>query len=251
MNKQLISNPAFAEPKTTGSPVSFNLISETTSLFDPKPLEAQEEMRVQKLLFENFPSSDISEERENAQIAEDFQQIKTLTAEIKGIQKQNLILIGQRIESARAILKNYKEGTFTKWLKEIFASKQTGYNILAYYLFFTSLPVELKEAFKRLPQKTAYLLASRKGEMQEKMEILKNSSSTPEDILPSLRDKLPLSASDKRKTKGSTPLLLDTMLKSAEKLTLSDEPMTEVLREKVKTILSLLEQILAKADAHL
>jgi len=236
---KIFSNPAFQTTQTPSS--GFNLVSSVntfTSIFNPKSLDPHEEVKMKKLIFE------ASEETENAQFAEDFQYVKTLTSEIRGIQKQNLVLIGERIEKVRVILKNYKDGIFTKWLQYVFASKQTGYNILAYYLFLIALPENLQEVFKKLPQKTAYVLASREGAMQAKVEILQDPTLNPENILPAIRERLPLAVTDKRATKGSTALLIDTLFKTSEKLRVSKTPLNKVLKEKLIAIRALLDEIL-------
>jgi hypothetical protein len=248
MNKSLdISNPAFTSPS---SPTGFNLVSTVntfTSIFDPQPLEHGEEVDLQKLLFENFQLTD-SEDNEKDRIAQDFQQIKSLTVEIKAIQKQSLVLVGERLNKVRAIFRSYKDGTFTQWLKSTFKSKQTGYNILAFYEFYSALPsLELKNIFASLPQKTAYLLASRAGEMDAKMQILQNPALSQQgvDHLPLIREKLPLSSEDKRKTKGETSKLLDNLLKSARLLHARNEKITDGMREKLKALQSLIDDLLS------
>lgn len=244
MNKPF-SNPVFQESKD--SSIGFNLVASVnafTAIFDPKSLDPQEEVKMQKLLFENFQLSGISEEKENAKLTQDFQNIKRLTTEIKGIQKQNLVLIGERIDKARSILKSYKDGTFTKWLQHVFSSKQTGYNILAYYLFLKTLPEDLQETFKRLPQKAAYLLASRDGDLQTKIEILQDPSMDAENILPAIREKLPLAENDKRKSKGASLLLVENLLKIVEKLNTSKTSLNEELKERLKIARSLIDEIL-------
>jgi hypothetical protein len=247
MNK-LFSNPVFQQ--STDSTVGFNLVPAVnafTTIFNPKSLDPQEEVKMQKLLFENFQLSGIPEEKENAKLTQDFQNIKRLTSEIKGIQKQNLVLIGERIDNARTILKSYKDGTFTKWLQHVFSSKQTGYNILAYYLFLITLPENLQEAFKSLPQKAAYVLASRDGDLQTKIEILQDKTIDSENILPTIREKLPLAETDKRKTKGTSLLLVENLLKTVEKLQVSKNPLNEELKEKLKTVRSLIDELLFSA----
>lgn len=248
MNKPLISNPAFA-PQVETAPVGFNLVAAVnnfTSIFNPQPLEHVEEVNLQKLLFENFQFTE-SEEQEKVKLSQDFQQIKALTAEIKGIQKQSIVLIGERLDKVRTLLRTYREGTFTQWLKSTFKSKQTGYNILAFYEFYASLPsTELKNIFTSLPQKTAYLLASRAGDMDAKVQILQDPALNADDIdpLPLIREKLPLAAGDKRKTKGEAAKLLDGIIKSTQALSASKEKITEELREKLKTIQLLIEELL-------
>lgn len=239
------SNPAFQESKD--SSVGFNLVTSVnafTAIFNPKSLDPQEETKMQKLLFENFELDGFSEERDNAKLSQDFQNIKQLTSEIKGIQKQNLVLIGERIDRARSILKSYKDGTFTKWLQHVFSSKQTGYNILAYYLFLMTLPEDLQETFKRLPQKAAYVLASRDGDLQTKIEILQDPAMDAENILPAIREKLPLAENDRRKTKGASLLLAENLLKTMEKLNASKSMLNEEIKEKLLSVRSLIDEIL-------
>src|SRR5277367_3120548 len=105
MNKAFeISNPAFSpSTETTG----FHLVAAVnnfTSIFDPQPLQRVEEIDLQKLLFENFQLTDTGE-NEKEKISQDFQQIKSITVEIKAIQKQSLVLIGERLSRVRSILR--------------------------------------------------------------------------------------------------------------------------------------------------
>lgn len=249
MTKSLISNPAFLEQPGNTTHVGFNfvpVVNNFNSVFEPKPLGSEEETRIQKILFENFQLSGDSEERENEKLAGDFQEIKALTAEIKAIHKQSLVLMGERLHKARIIFKTYREGTFTLWLKETFKSKQTGYNILAYYEFYTALPsLELKEIFKNLPQKAAYALASREGNLEDKVNILTDPSFTEsEDLLPFIREKLPLSYNDKRKTKMSKILLIDMVCKSVEAIHENKENLTPDVIEKLKHLKILIDDIL-------
>lgn len=249
MVKTLISNPAFG--KTEGT-IGFNLVPNTNifnSIFTPKPLDHNEENKIQKLLFDNFQTHESSEENSAERLKTDIDQIKAITAEIKAIQKQGIVLMGERIEKAKQILKSYKDGTFTIWLKETFNSKQTGYNILAYYEFYKSLPtLELKETFKRMPQRAAYTLASRAGNLDLKLEILKNSlsleSEAASDILTHIRDKLPLPQDDKRRSKGELALLVDSLHKATIALQKCEGPLSDECRKKLIEIRSVIDQFL-------
>ena len=251
MTKSLISNPAFLEQTDNTTHVGFNfvpVVNNFNSVFEPKPLGSEEEARIQKILFENFQLSNDSEERENEKLSEDFQEIKTITAEIKAIHKQSLVLMGERLHKARIIFKTYREGTFTLWLKETFKSKQTGYNILAYYEFYTALPsLELKEIFKSLPQKAAYVLASRQGNLEDKINILIDPSfSQAENLLPFIREKLPLLDNDKRKTKMSKILLLDMLCKNVEAIHVNKGNLPADVIEKLKLLKILIDDILTQ-----
>lgn len=242
MAKTLISNPAFG---ATNETIGFNLVPQVNnfnSIFAPKPLEKEEENTIQALLTGNFQMEGSPE-----RIKADVDQIKAITSEIKAIQKQGIVLIGERIEKAKQILKSYRDGTFTIWLKQTFKSKQTGYNILAYYEFYKSLPtLELKESFRKLPQKAAYTLASRAGEIEAKMGILQDPSIvTSEDILMHIRQKLPLPNDDKRRSKGETALLMDSLDKTLAFLKKREGKLPEHFRVKLLEIRSVIDQILS------
>ncbi|MBI3258671.1 MAG: CT583 family protein [Ignavibacteriae bacterium] len=103
----------------------------------------------------------------------DLTKLKGITAEIKSITKQGAILIGQRVLEAKELLKPYRDGTFTLWLETTFGGRKSGYNALAYYELYIALPdVELKEKFKKISQRAAYLLASRRVDIGRKINII-------------------------------------------------------------------------------
>lgn len=242
MAKTLISNPAFG---ATSETIGFNLVphlNNFNSVFAPKPLEEEEENQIQELLVDNSQMEGSSE-----RIKEDIDQIKAITSEIKAIQKQGVVLIGERIEKAKQILKSYRDGTFTLWLKQTFKSKQTGYNILAYYEFYKALPtLELKESFRKLPQKAAYTLASRAGDLEAKVGILQDESViASDDILMHIRERLPLPNDDKRRSKGELALLMDSLHKTAAALQKRGEKVPDHFRLQLLEIRSMIDQILS------
>lgn len=101
--------------------------------------------------------------------------IKFITSQIKLIQKQHVLLVGEKIFKAREIIQGMgkKDTTFTSWVNLVFPTKSSAYNALAYYEFFIKLPDnQVKKAFQSLPYKTAYALASRRGENKVKMSVL-------------------------------------------------------------------------------
>lgn len=250
MSKTLISNPAFG---TANGAIGFNLVPTVNvfnSVFTPKPLDPDEESRIQKLLSDNFQLDGSLEESGGERLKADIDQLKAITAEIKAIQKQGVVLMGERIEKAKQLLKSYRDGTFTVWLKETFNSKQTGYNILAYYEFYKALPtLELKESFKKLPQRAAYTLASRAGELGVKVEILKESSTVAseasDDLLLYIREKLPLPQDDKRRSKGETLLLVDSLHKATIALQKRGGLLTDDSRKKLLEIRAVIDQIIS------
>lgn len=160
------SNQALME-----APRKFNLFSRNDpvqSFFGVKPLDASEANAIEKLLIENLQPNIMTEK----QVNDDVDQLKTLTSEIKTINKQGALLIGERVFKAREILKSYVDGTFVKWIDGTFDSRRTAYNMLSYYELYLSLPNQMQEDFKKMPQKAAYMLASREGNIEKKAEII-------------------------------------------------------------------------------
>lgn len=169
----------------------FNLFSRQDPIqafYGVKPLESNEANHIEKLLVDNFQPGLIKEE----EVIEDAENLKNLTSEIKAIKKQGAILIGERIQKARDILKKYHNRTFLQWIDMIFGSRRTAYNMLSYYELYNALPIEVKENFKNIPQKAAYTLASKKGPIEIKTEIVANYQNLRQDDLISLiNEKLP------------------------------------------------------------
>lgn len=160
------SNQALME-----APRKFNLFSRNDpvqSFFGVKPLDTSEGLVIEKILIENFRP----ESKTEKEVDEDVNQLKMLTSEIKAIHKQGVILIGERVYKAREILKSYVDGTFVKWIDATFDSRRTAYNMLSYYELYLLLPNHVKEDFKKMPQKAAYMLASREGEIEKKADII-------------------------------------------------------------------------------
>lgn len=205
--------------KTTRTGVGFNLVPQVNSfnsVFNAKPLNLRESNAIERLLIDNFQPGESSEE----QVEQDVDQLKQITSEIKAIGKQGIVLMGERVYRARELLKPYKDGTFTKWLESTFGTRKTGYNMLAYYDLYRSLPRDdLRESLKKLPQRTAYILASREGAIDIKAEIISEYSDRPHDELVVLiQEKLPVASGDKRASKSSNSRLISTMKGAVKKL---------------------------------
>ncbi|ANH79176.1 CT583 family protein [Candidatus Chlamydia sanziniae] len=102
--------------------------------------------------------------------------IKTLTCQIKSIQKQHVLLIGEKIYKARKLFQilGSSEGTFSSWIDLVFHTKSSAYNALAYYELFINLPNKESQCLlQSIPYKAAYLLASRKGPIGDKITVIK------------------------------------------------------------------------------
>jgi hypothetical protein len=117
------------------------------------------------------------ESKNSRDIERDCELLKNITIEILAIQKQSVLLLGERITKAKALLRAYGDGTtpFTKWLDATFSSRRTAYNCIAYYELYTTLPNEiLRERLKLMSHKAAYMLAARKGEITQKCKIIED-----------------------------------------------------------------------------
>ncbi|EPP36083.1 CT583 family protein [Chlamydia avium] len=153
--------------------------------------------------------------------------IKLLTGQIKSIQKQHVLLIGEKIYKVREILRNMcsPEATFSSWINIVFRTKSSAYNALGYYELFISLPDKhTKSLFQSIPYKTAYLLASRKGTIREKINVLgkicgmSNTSAinTLNKFLPSLRNNTELKITTESDVERRNKYLSEKLLEILE-----------------------------------
>ncbi|CUI18192.1 Virulence plasmid protein pGP6-D-related protein (plasmid) [Candidatus Protochlamydia naegleriophila] len=167
-------------------------------------LEPEEEEQIEGLLLEG-----VLPEISSNELDADINEIKRATSEIKAIQKQGVVLAGERIFKVREILKFYKDGTFNKWLDLALGSRKTGYNLLAYFDFYTKLPnEEFKNKFQCIPQKAAYILASREGDIQKKLDIINSSKELKsDDIISKIKNDLPVKTSKSTSQKSNSKLI--------------------------------------------
>ena len=89
--------------------------------FVATPLSTEEEMNIQNLLYENYVSNKSGSDEVDA----DYKTLVLLTRQIKSIDRQGILLHGERIHKARGLLKKYRDGTFTKWLIKAYGNRQT------------------------------------------------------------------------------------------------------------------------------
>jgi hypothetical protein len=136
---------------------------------------------------------------EQQEIDDDLLQLFALTAEVKAINNQAIILHGERIKKAQEILKNYRDGAFSAWLVTTYGNRQTPYNFLQYYELYTALPQILHTKLDEMPRQAVYSLASRRGPQEQKELIVKNYDGAPkQELLKLIRDTFPLANSDRR-----------------------------------------------------
>ena len=157
---------------------------------NPK-LSPQEEAKFRQLLEEYSFSQEISDL--------DLQQLCHLSAQVKQIHHQAVLLHGERIKKARELLKSYREGAFSAWLLLTYGNRQTPYNFLVYYEFFSILPDPLKLELGKMPRQAVYTLASREGDLEKKEAIIRNyQGETKGEILEIIRREFPLLPTDRR-----------------------------------------------------
>jgi hypothetical protein len=136
---------------------------------------------------------------QSQEISEDLFQLSALTAEVKAINSQAIILHGERIKKAQNILKNYREGAFSAWLVAAYGNRQTPYNFLQYYELYIALPEQLHSKLDELPRQAAYSLASRNGNQEQKQLIIQNYKGEPKQaLLKLIRETFPLLETDRR-----------------------------------------------------
>jgi hypothetical protein len=177
---------ALAERSTLGQ------LSGFSGVFHVAKLSSDEEEKLKKILFENA-------EDDRQSIEKDFQELVAITSEVKAINNQAIILHGERIKKAQSVLKKYQEGAFTDWLIHTYGNRQTPYNFLQYYEFYSQLNHELKQIALEMPKQAIYTLATRDGPIDQKMAIVKNySGESKMEMLSKIRKTFPLYDNDRR-----------------------------------------------------
>lgn len=236
------SNAAFQKNENV---THFNLVNHFNSfnsVFDIKPLDAIESVKIEKLLFEN----NLSREATDEEIKKDAKELQSLTADIKAIGRQGAVLIGERVFQAMQILKPYKNGTFTKWLESTFGAKKTGYNCLAYFELYSGLPDDdLREKFKKIPLRSAYILASREGEPKIKEEIIRECHELGHhELITMIQKRLPISPKDKRSYSMDNNKLISKIHDIFLILLERKESLAEKDKESILELKELAEEIL-------
>lgn len=230
---KLFSNPAFQN----SSKSKFNLAAAGNSfhsLFDTRDLNPEEKNKLETLLIEN-----ISNER--CEIKDDLLHLNRITAEIKSIGRQGILLVGERVFKAKALLKPYKDGTFTRWLEFTFGNRKAGYNMLSYYELYTAIPTKLlKDKFYQMPLRAAYIISSRDIELEEKLALIEKCYNLKNEQIISFVQEA-YSIEDKRGKQISTSLLkkLTHIVKDLEDVKLSKTELSQVreLQDKLSKLL--------------
>lgn len=218
-------------------------MSSFRSLFAVKELSREERELIGKLL-EAHVFSD-NEKR----FEQDLRDLTQITAELKSIEKQAVVLVGERIAKAREILKHYGDKqTFTQWLDTTFQSRKTAYNALAFYDLYQELSTEdLREQFKKMPMKASYILASRQGALDVKEGVIKSySGESQQETIEAIQEKLPLDQGDKRVKQAGKNTLVDDLEKVITKLGKQKEHFSYEDLEKIRICKANLEKLLGE-----
>ena len=162
-------------------------------VFDAKEtfLSATESLVLKDLLLDNQISS--------TNVSEDYSFLVGITGEIKAIHHQAVLLHGERIHAASKLFKAYKENAFSTWLKHVYGNRQTPYNFLKYYLFYTSLTNSLQEKVLSMPKQIVYTIASRNCSDEDKQRVIDTyDGEAKETYLKAIRKAFPLEKKDRR-----------------------------------------------------
>ena len=166
-------------------------LSSFSGIFRVAPLNEKEKEALSSLL-EQYKN-------ETQEIEGDLYHLSSITAEVKAINNQAIMLHGERIKKAQEILKNYRDGAFSAWLVGTYGNRQTPYNFLQYYELHTALPERLHQKLDEMPRQAVYSLASRAGSQEQKVLIIQNYQGEPkQELLKLIRETFPLAENDKR-----------------------------------------------------
>lgn len=228
--KQKESRPkmtALAERTSNGGLSSFS------GVFRVTPLNDKDKNTLEDILL-NFREDDEKD------VSIDLENLASITSEVRAITNQAVMLHGERIQKARMILKDYKEGAFTAWLIATYGNRQTPYNFLQYYEFYTSMPSELKGKIDEMPRQVVYTLASRDGDPEKKKELVMNFQGQPkQELLTIIRGLFPLGRDDKR-----LPNLCNQAVNLCKKAKdLFSHPLFEPSERQKKQLYDLLSQL--------
>lgn len=192
----LVQQGSFKEAFETHSP---GKNSHFNGMFGNFKLSEAEQASLHELLNE-FQEPDNA--LPQAEIKKDLKRLLEITANVKGVKAQSLLLQGEQIKEAQLLLRKYRDGAFTKWLIAAYGNRQTPYSILQYYEFHLLLPAAFRHKIEVMPKKAAYTLASREGDMEKKLQILEQYDTErdkPADIILLIQEVLPKKGLDGRR----------------------------------------------------
>lgn len=198
-------------------------------------LTEKEKRNIQKILVDDYKPGTIAE----IQVQEHVAQLTEITKQIKSISAQSVLLHGERIKEAQQLLKDYREGAFTRWLMSTYGNRQTPYSMLRYYEFYQSAPRGTRTLIESAPKKAVYLLAARTGDNDKKLDFIqKYSDSSQSDLLLLIQDEFPVPQTDKRK-----PLIAGTISSMTSLCMKLEKRSTQVSEDDRLAIKHLIERL--------
>ncbi|MEM7175285.1 MAG: CT583 family protein [Chlamydiota bacterium] len=168
-------------------------LSSFAGIFQISPISDQEKTCLKQLL--------TTYQTENADLSADLAELTTITSEVKAISNQAVILHGERIKKAQQILKKYRDGAFSDYLLNVYGNRQTPYNFLLYYDFYSKASKNQQKIISDMPRQVVYSLSSRKIPQEEKEAFIEAyRGETKAELLQKLRQSFPLPPQDRRKS---------------------------------------------------
>ncbi|MES2199124.1 MAG: CT583 family protein [Chlamydiota bacterium] len=219
-------------PSLASTHNSFNAILEVQELSDGEYKDVCAIFRASR----DSLDIELGEEKDQEH-PEDMTALATVTKELKAINRQNIVLLGERISKAREILR-YSEKGFKQWLHLVFGSHSTGYNYLNYFELHNSLPKEhLKNKLEEMPAKAAYVLASKDASIDQKVDIIETHyTEQAKNIISHV--KATLSSDEDKNLINPIDKLLDTLEKTVTKLFKMKEAFDDDQKQKILHILN-------------
>jgi len=228
------SDSGFVESFESVSPIQIPSIAIPINV----KLSREEEIEIEKILFEDYLPGTLKDDL----VTEHFEELKTITKQIKSISAQSILLHGERIQQAHNLLANYREGAFTKWLMATYGNRQTPYSMLRYYEFVQRAPKESRAMIEAAPKKGVYLLASREGDDRKKLDLIQTHGGKKQsDFLQAIQCIFPTTESSKRKA----PMIstLESMDKLCSKLESRAQQLSDDDRLDIKKLIQRLQKL--------
>ena len=172
---------------------------------------------------------------ETLSFTEDLEELSHLTQEVRSITQQSILLHGERIQKAQKLLSSYIDGAFSAWLITVYGNRQTPYNFLLYYQFYTMVEEPLRLVIEEMPKQAIYTLAGRDAPFSEKIELIRvHKGLKKEALLEEIRRRFPLKSNDKRKGRSTGAVLLESLRKIKTVLSINRDEMTEDEKKALK-----------------
>jgi hypothetical protein len=223
-----------AEKSAAGGMTSFN------GLFQVSELSENEKAHLESIL-KTYAKNESG-------IKTDLKDLIALTAEVKAINHQAALLHGERIKKVHTLLTSYQEGAFTSWLIAAYGNRQTPYNLMQYFNFYQAVPSSLRPKIETMPRQAIYTLATREGEMGDKIEfITRFQGETKTELLLKIRDLFPLKEKDKRRENAGNQVIV-LFEKGKTLLSRKSTKLSSLQKETLKELLASLNSLLKAKD---